>query len=607
MGSISQQWLVVGIMVVSLEGAGALAQANPAPLADLASGVPVVQVNPQETPDQLFDEGMQIYQEGSATSLQQAMEKWQRALQLYQSLGDSKGEGKTLLSIGGSYIDIGQLQEALNYLYQALPILQEVGEALAILPAIENRNQEVEAGILMNIGNVYKDIGQPQATFNYYHQALPIFREVGDRRGEALTLMNIGNVYSDIGQPQVALNYYHQALPIFQVVGDRRTEATNLMNIGNSYLLQYTLGQDRSYLWLVTPTEITSYSLPSEADIQKVVNKLRDAITNPRHRHRPVYIQQASQAVSEILLSPLASQLQNKRLVIVADGILQYLPFAALSDPTLPNNYQPLFVNHEIVNLPSASTLAIIRQQTRNRQLAPHTFAILADPVFSPQDERLQQSTDVNNIVNLDLNRAANNLGISMPPTRLPFTRHEAETILALVPDSQEFSAIDFEASRATATANTLSQYQIVHFATHGFVDSLSPELSGIVLSLVDENGNPEDGFLRLHDIYNLNLPAELVVLSACQTGLGENIRGEGLVGLTRGFMYAGSKRVLVSLWSVSDEGTSKLMSSFYQGYLQQGLTPSAALRQAQLQMWQSQSWSAPFYWAAFTLQGEWR
>jgi CHAT domain-containing protein len=146
-----------------------------------------------------------------------------------------------------------------------------------------------------------------------------------------------------------------------------------------------------------------------------------------------------------------------------------------------------------------------------------------------------------------------------------------------------------------------------VHFATHGILNSKQPELSGVVLSLLDEQGKPQNGFLRLHDVFNLNLPAELVVLSACETGLGEEVKGEGLVGLTRGFMYAGSPRVVVSLWSVDDEATSQLMVKFYKKMLQDGLKPAAALRAAQIEMWEQKQWQAPYYWAAFTLQGEWR
>ena len=169
------------------------------------------------------------------------------------------------------------------------------------------------------------------------------------------------------------------------------------------------------------------------------------------------------------------------------------------------------------------------------------------------------------------------------------------------------FKATDFTATKATVTSAELGKYRYVHFATHGYLDSERPGFSALVLSMVDEHGAPQDGFLRANEIYNLNLPAELVVLSACQTGLGRDVRGEGLVGLTRGFMYAGAARVVVSLWSVSDRATSELMARFYEKMLRGGQRPAAALRAAQVEMWRQKSWQAPDYWAAFTLQGEWK
>ena len=196
---------------------------------------------------------------------------------------------------------------------------------------------------------------------------------------------------------------------------------------------------------------------------------------------------------------------------------------------------------------------------------------------------------------------------MSVTLDRLEFSRKEAEAILALVPENQRSSALDFAASRATATNPDLSQYRIIHLATHGLLNNVHPELSGVVLSLVDPKGTQQDGFLRLNDIFNLNLPAELVVLSACETGLGKDVRGEGLVSLTRGFMYAGSKRVVVSLWNVKDSATAELMTKFYQQMLDKGVNPVAALRAAQLEMWKTQAWKSPYYWAAFVVQGEWR
>src|SRR4029078_12525843 len=173
--------------------------------------------------------------------------------------------------------------------------------------------------------------------------------------------------------------------------------------------------------------------------------------------------------------------------------------------------------------------------------------------------------------------------------------------------DSEHLKALDFAASRATATGPELAQFRLVHFATHGLINSQHPDLSGIVLSLVDEKGQPQNGFLRLYDIYNLKLNADLVVLSACQTALGKEIKGEGLVGLTRGFMYAGAPRVVASFWRIDDRATAEIMKRFYSAMLTDGLRTAAALRAAQISMLQDKRWQSPHYWAAFTIQGEWK
>jgi CHAT domain-containing protein len=302
---------------------------------------------------------------------------------------------------------------------------------------------------------------------------------------------------------------------------------------------------------------------------------------------------------------------------------LQYIPFAMLPDP-LVGKREPLIVNHEIVSLPSASALAIQRAEFVGRRPAPKMLAVIADPVFDRTDARFKKvatdtsdkeqtetvaSADARSIEHL-AEESSDKLSTTtrrLVIPRLPFTRQEATRLLALAPKTSSFGAIDFQANRATVLKGELSQYRYVHFATHGLLDSERPGLSSLVLSMVDEQGKPQDGFLRANDIYNLKLPAELVVLSACQTGLGKEIKGEGLVGLTRGFMYAGAARVVVSLWNVNDKATAELMTRFYEKMLRQGARPAAALRAAQVEMWKQKQWQSPYYWAAFTMQGEWR
>jgi CHAT domain-containing protein len=315
-----------------------------------------------------------------------------------------------------------------------------------------------------------------------------------------------------------------------------------------------------------------------------------------------------------MILGPVAAQLGHQRLLIVAGGALQYVPFAALPVPAVRNRGDvrtPLIVDHEIVSLPSMSVLAQLRAEIADRKpRESKALAVLADPVFSPDDARVRKQSRRPS-VGIELPspqfvRAARDLtDDSGRVSRLPFTRREAQRISAFASDSTV--SLDFEANRATAMNPELGNHRIVHFATHGILNSENPELSGIVLSLVDAEGKAQNGFLGLRDLYNLKLPAELVVLSACQTGLGRDVKGEGLVGLTRGFMYAGAARIVASLWKVNDVATSELMARFYESMLANRLEPAEALRGAQKSMWQSKRWHSPYYWAGFLIQGEWK
>ena len=401
----------------------------------------------------------------------------------------------------------------------------------------------------------------------------------------------------------------------------------------DTLLLEYALGDKRSYVWSVTQNSIKGFELPPRAVIEAAARRFYDSLK--QKTDDPELARSAAQ-LSEILLVPVAGQLGTRRLAIVADGALQYVPFAALPVPSAKESghsstppvgrgsemapaksQRPLILDHEIVSLPSASALAVLRRETTDRPRAPKLVAVLADPVFDDADVRVKRvaitkspksSTEDGN--NVGLKRSVEETGLGgghWPLPRLLGTRREAKAILALAPPQISRQAIDFDASHETAIDEDLSQYQIVHFATHGLINNRHPELSGLVLSLVDRQGRPHNGFLRLNEIYNLRLPAELVVLSACQTGLGREVRGEGLVGLTRGFMYAGARRLMASLWQVDDAATGELMQRFYRGVLgEKRLSPSAALRAAQIEMWKQQQWRSPYYWAAFVVQGEW-
>jgi CHAT domain-containing protein len=420
----------------------------------------------------------------------------------------------------------------------------------------------------------------------------------------------------------------------------------------DTILLEYSLGEERSFAFAVTPDSLQVSVLPKRAEIERSARRVYALLTarnrvikgetlahrEERLRKSEGHYAQASQVLSRMILGAMAKQLgerlSNKRLLIVTDGALAYIPFAALPDPQTSQAPEqagtPLVVNHEIVNLPSASVLAVLRQQQIARPAAAKAVAVLADPVFDKHDKRIRGlrtqpvtteaggsrpsgtlSAFSGSPSTALLTRSVSDVGVGGRGgailTRLRYSRQEADAIMAVTPSGKGMEALDFAANRPTATNSDLSNYRVVHFATHGLLDSARPELSGLVLSLVDENGNPQDGFLGLQDIYNLNLPADLVVLSACETGLGKEINGEGVIGLTRGFMYAGASRVVASLWKVSDVATARLMASFYQSMENDGLAPAAALRAAQTAMWKQRRWRAPYYWAAFQIQGEWK
>jgi len=320
----------------------------------------------------------------------------------------------------------------------------------------------------------------------------------------------------------------------------------------------------------------------------------------------------ALSAVSESILRPLAAELGEKRLVIVSDGALAYLPFAALPDPS---GAAPLVVRHEIVSLPSASALASLRREIQGRKPAPLDLAVLADPVFDRDDPRVRAALAspgaAARTVRTLRGDPSGEEDLPGGLTRLPrllYSREEARRILALVPPGRGLAALGFDASLRTVFSAALDRYRIIHIATHGFLNSSHPGLSGLVFSLVDSNGQAQNGFLRLNDLYGLRLNCDLVVLSACNTGLGKEIHGEGLIGLTRGFLYAGAARVIVSLWNVDDEATADLMQRFYSAVLgPRALRPAAALREAQVSMWNDARWKSPYYWAGFRLEGEWR
>ncbi|WP_339383876.1 CHAT domain-containing protein [Fortiea sp. LEGE XX443] len=591
-------------------------------------------------------------------------------------MGDRSGEANTLYNVAYVERDKGNLQAALTQIEAAVKIIEELRTKID--------DQELRTSYFATVQDYYQfyidllmQLHKKEPSKGYAAQALHISERSRARSLiELLTEANIDirkNITPDLAAAEQRLQLLREAKekqlsqlasqqqPSTEIIAatkkeiedilNQQRELTNKIRATNpeyaalkypqpltlpqiqqqldkdTLLLQYSVGEERSYLWAVTPNSLHSYELPGRDKIGQAVEKYQKPLlicqkpnVNCQERspaQKAEFFQAATQ-LSQIILAPVADKLGDKRLVIVADGALQDIPFAALVAPNTPatnqKDYQPLILQHEIVNLPSMTAIATHRQKLRQRQPAPKTLAILANPVFKPNDTRVTGKPE-GVTPNLDtrdqleqsaLKRAARSLNRSEWDA-LPGTQKEAEAILPLVPPASSLSAFNFDANYDWVTNKQLSQYRYVHFATHGFADPTNPELSGIVLSLVNKQGQSTRGYLRLGDIFNLDLPAELVVLSACETGLGKDVKGEGLVGLTRGLMYAGSASVALSLWQVNDAATPELMKEFYKQILEGKKSPNAALRAAQIAMLQNKDWRYPYYWAAFTIQGEWQ
>jgi CHAT domain-containing protein/tetratricopeptide (TPR) repeat protein len=373
----------------------------------------------------------------------------------------------------------------------------------------------------------------------------------------------------------------------------------------DTVLLAYSLGEERSFLWVVTRSTFESHVLPGRERIERLAVRFHDLVRRVG-KSAEVARGEAGVELSGLVLAPAAVELERfPRVLVVPDGALQQVPFAALPIPG--RDGAPMVTWNEIVYLPSASVLETLQKRMAASTLkdrARPLLAVIADPVFSADDERVTGAKKSAPQPPRDLTRALRSLGLS-GLERLQYTRREADEIRRIVARRNPLVALGFDASRDLVTSGRLKDYRILHFATHSLIDNSEPELSGLALSQVDAAGHPRtDGFLRLHEIYDLDLSADLVVLSACETGNGEEVRGEGLVSLTRAFMYAGVPQMIVSLWKVDDLSTSELMVRFYREYLDEGESAPRALREAQRSMYCDPQWTEPYHWAGFIFLG---
>ena len=550
-----------------------------------------------------------------------------------RKVGFRNAEAQALGDLAGNARHRGELHEASRRIHEAIEVLELIRNEShssdlrssflarkydayqrAIDIALELHELEPQAG---HMADAFYDLERASARgllemLVRYRPELEAPPRLHELRAEihqlkSASLATEGTATDDVDRLEIELDMLlerlHLTSPRYAFVEPRILSIAGVQELldPQTVLLEYHLGERRSAVWAITDSQVVWRPLPPQHEIEETARELHQVMSAGAHKIRQWAFDRLSRELSQMILAPVADLLDRPRLAVVPAGALRYIPFAALPHPaglagskTKPTQPEPLLLTHQITSTPSASVLAALRERGAGRAPAGKLLALVAAPVMRSDDKRLAGSP-VSGDQPLRQELVA----------PLPHAAEEATAILQLVEGAAVSSALGFEANREFVFGGALADARIVHFATHGYLDDAHGELSGLVLAQFDDAGRRIDGYLWAYEIYQLDLRADLVVLSACETALGEAIRGEGLVGLTQGFLYAGANRVMVSLWSVNDRATARLMKHFYRGLLRHGLHPAEALRQAQIEL-RREGWTAPYYWAPFVLQGDW-
>jgi CHAT domain-containing protein len=588
----------------------------------------------------------QFYQ--TQGKLDNALPFYQRALQIFESLDDRIDRSVTLFAIGQLEMKRGHFNTAENYLRQSIEITENLRSM--------STSRDLTAAFSATVHDRYLQYIQCLMRRNDKQAAVQAFEISESARARSLAeflrgtetnlLANLdpelakqekslrqllrakendkiallGRKYEkdeleklDVQLVQLETQYktvsetINQRYPAYdQITRPRSWDLARIqqqvVNDDDTILLEYILGADKSYVWAITRDSFSAHEITGEVGTaaETVYNLSKDPVKGNEDQ-----LTQATGVLSQMVLSPVAGQLNKRRIIVIADGALNYIPFQMLQLPS--SNAEPLVAQHEIINAPSASVLGELRAEVAGRGARSKTLAAFGNPALGLSAQNDDKATGEHLRYALrDIELNGDSFDVSKIG-ELFFAEREINSLREIATPAATFTATGFAANREQLFKMDFSQYAILHFATHGLLDPKRPEHSGILLSMVDDQGKQQKGFISLQDVYSLRAPVDLVVLSACRSGLGREIRGEGLVGLTRGFMYAGATTVVASLWKVDDEATSELMKRFYIEMLQNRKTPDEALGIAQNSIRLRPGWSAPHYWAGFTLQGEYK
>lgn len=390
-------------------------------------------------------------------------------------------------------------------------------------------------------------------------------------------------------------------------------------------VVEFALGDEESFVWVIDRSAVKVFTLPGRDEIERRTIMLRELISSReklesesvkdfqfRMLNKKAMFEQKARELSDTLFGQFADKLGNKRLVIIADGKLSFFPFSAFPVPSRISKsrvYVPLLLSNEIVYQPSATLAFVMSSQQTPDRGAGKDLLVFTDAVYSAEDPRIEKKRGSSrmsfgtSIGDSDFDdQIKDQLGSLR---RLSGTGPEADSITSYFGSERFKIASGFDANRSAFLNTALDEFKILHFATHSVLNEDHPELSGLVFSRIRSDGNPIDGFVRLSDIYRKRLQADLVILSACDTGVGKEVRGEGVMSLSNGFLQIGASTVVSSSWKVDDRATLQLMRAFYEELVNHDVTPSVALRQAQIELLKSDQYSSPHFWATFASHGD--
>jgi len=592
--------------------------------------------------------------------IQKAAEYYEKSLEIYTELGDQEHILILSNNLGTLEFDLGKYKEAEEYHEHALQISKEIplesGELSSLLNLANTQNRlgkltealghydsalllsrdlsspETEWKIMVGIGETYKLLGDYSKAIEYNEKGLNIIEGLRNTLNseeyrssylarERYAFEDVIHMLGELHEADPDKEYDLLAFEYAQRCKSRsfldQMENTDLVNSGggiristrvvslkevqesgieDNVIMEYSLGDSSSYLWVITPDRHKMIKLPGRKSLQEQVETFKFAILNPMQDNK-AFLQQSGYILYKHLIQSAEPYIsKGSKLVILSDGVLNYVPFQVLitdpPDQKTDQSYKELsyLVKKYPISYGQSSSVLINlikeRQQEADPQLKLKDLIAFGDPVYTDSGSES------------DMTRP----GFK----RLKHSGMEVESISEFFKDGMADIYLRENASEENIKLNNrLSDYRYIHFACHGLVDEKNPENSSLVLS--QNSVSAEDGFFQASEISGLTLNADLAVLSACQTGLGKLIRGEGMIGLSRSFMYAGTPSVVVSLWSVSDISTSILMRRFYENLTRKGLSKTDALHLAQISMIKDEKYAHPFFWAPFILTGDWQ